>query len=140
MQLYSSLIFQLLTLKTMKIRKICIKTPESTSSSAGGSLMRFVKKIPPCLGCGVPCKDSSICHHCKPNESEIYIKTLEDLSRKQSKFSGFWTQCQRCQVIINFYFYPKFQIKKLTLYFFEGFFTSNCNLFIKGLPNILQKI
>jgi DNA polymerase delta subunit 1 len=76
-------------------RHISIPTPATT-----GGLMRFVKKMPSCLGCGVPvhAEGATVCAHCAPQEASICARAVADAAAKQARFAAFWTQCQRCQV------------------------------------------
>lgn len=60
----------------------------------------FVKKVPSCLGCGVPMQAQSgqaTCIHCRKDESRVYLRIAQEAAASQASFSKFWTQCQRCQ-------------------------------------------
>ncbi|GFR51256.1 hypothetical protein Agub_g13560, partial [Astrephomene gubernaculifera] len=53
-----------------------------------------------CLACKAPlpsgAKDS-LCSHCKPQEAEIYSRTLDTVSELECQYGYLWTACQRCQ-------------------------------------------
>ncbi|PNW88124.1 hypothetical protein CHLRE_01g015250v5 [Chlamydomonas reinhardtii] len=72
----------------------------STPSTAAGGIMRFAKVTMSCLACKAPlpsgCKDS-LCGHCKPQEAEIYSRTLGTVSELEAQYGALWTACQRCQ-------------------------------------------
>ena len=38
----------------------------------------------------------AVCKHCKPKESAIYQKQINQFSLLEEKFARLWTQCQRC--------------------------------------------
>lgn len=77
-------------------RHVMIQTP-----AASGGIMRFVKKTPSCLGCGVPVSSgATVCAGCSHREAEICMGVVTESSAKQAAFSALWTQCQRCQVCL----------------------------------------
>mmetsp|Transcript_11802 Transcript_11802/g.27341 ORF Transcript_11802/g.27341 Transcript_11802/m.27341 type:complete len:510 (-) Transcript_11802:346-1875(-) len=74
-------------------RQICVSTPTN------GGLMKFVKTTLTCLGCRAPLKEgqTTVCDHCKPNESALCRTSIENVNERQDHFGRLWTQCQRCQ-------------------------------------------
>lgn len=82
-------------------RHVSIPTPSLAAEGgpSSSSLMRFVRKTPSCLGCGVPVRreGDAVCEHCGPGQASICAQAVADASAKQARFAAFWSQCQRCQ-------------------------------------------
>eukprot|EP01028_Stygiella_incarcerata_P012084 TRINITY_DN7264_c0_g1_i1.p1 TRINITY_DN7264_c0_g1~~TRINITY_DN7264_c0_g1_i1.p1 ORF type:complete len:1124 (-),score=299.58 TRINITY_DN7264_c0_g1_i1:209-3406(-) len=62
-------------------------------------IMKFAQLGLKCLSCRTPLPKGrkTVCSHCEEKESEMYIRTLSDVRRKEDAFGRLWTQCQRCQ-------------------------------------------
>ena len=63
-----------------------------------GPMMSFVVKQKTCIGCKciVQSKDTkSICFDCEP--SQLYMRQMNVVRRKQREFHNLWTHCQDCQ-------------------------------------------
>jgi DNA polymerase delta subunit 1 len=62
-------------------------------------IMKFAQLSLKCLSCRTPLPKGrkTVCPHCEEMESEMYIRTLSDVRRKEDVFGRLWTQCQRCQ-------------------------------------------
>jgi len=71
------------------------------TTSKAGAMMMFVVKKKTCLGCKCILKGknpkSAVCDKCKAKESQLYMKQLAVVRKKQKAFHRLWTQCQRCQ-------------------------------------------
>jgi len=75
----------------------CVKVSKSTV----GAMFRFTVKKKTCLGCkcSINSKDKSValCPKCKEKESQLYMKQMAVVRKKERAFHVLWTQCQRCQ-------------------------------------------
>lgn len=82
-------------LNGLHTRSITVTTP----SAASGGIMKFAHKRLTCLGCRATlgAGETTVCKHCKPQEGEIYSKSLFSVNDLEAQFSSLWTQCQRCQ-------------------------------------------
>eukprot|EP01083_Nonionella_stella_P014739 41328_1 len=64
--------------------------------------MSFVVKKKTCIGCKCILKNSSkknvaVCNKCKKKESQLYMKQIAIVRKKEKQFHKLWAQCQRCQ-------------------------------------------
>jgi len=69
------------------------------SKSTVGAMFRFTVKKKTCLGCKciVKSKEDTLCAKCKQKESQLYMKQMAVVRKKERAFHVLWTQCQRCQ-------------------------------------------
>nr|CAB3489373.1 unnamed protein product [Digitaria exilis] len=74
-------------------RSVSISTPSNSG------IMKFAKKQLTCLGCKAVISGASqtLCSHCKGRETELYCKTVANVSDLEMLFGRLWTQCQECQ-------------------------------------------
>uniref|UniRef100_T1JE16 DNA polymerase n=1 Tax=Strigamia maritima TaxID=126957 RepID=T1JE16_STRMM len=70
---------------------------KTVAISRAGLMAKFTTKRESCIGCKVALDSGRICNHCKPRESEIFQREIENLDALEEKFSRLWTQCQNCQ-------------------------------------------
>ncbi|KAK7334608.1 hypothetical protein VNO80_26368 [Phaseolus coccineus] len=71
----------------------------SNPSPSNNSILKFFKKDLSCIGCkAVLGKDHhTVCSNCKGRETELYCKTVSQVSELEMLFGRLWTQCQECQ-------------------------------------------
>jgi len=71
------------------------------SKSTVGAMFRFTVKKKTCLGCkciiSSKNKGDTLCPKCKEKESQLYMKQMAVVRKKERAFHVLWTQCQRCQ-------------------------------------------
>ncbi|KAI4310823.1 hypothetical protein MLD38_035775 [Melastoma candidum] len=74
-------------------RSISISTPSNSG------IMKFAQKRSACIGCKALLSNAeqTLCSHCKGRESELYCKTVLQVSQLEELFGRLWTQCQECQ-------------------------------------------
>jgi len=78
------------------------RTIKVTKTSMG-AMFKFAVKKKTCIGCKCILKKadlkegSSVCSKCKSKESQLYMKQMAVVRKKERSFHVLWTQCQRCQ-------------------------------------------
>jgi len=76
------------------------RTIKVTKTSMG-AMFKFAVKKKTCIGCKCILKkadeNSSVCSKCKSKESQLYMKQMAVVRKKERSFHVLWTQCQRCQ-------------------------------------------
>jgi len=66
-----------------------------------GAMFKFAVKKKTCIGCKCVLKGAdakgSVCSKCGPKKSQLFMKQMAVVRKKERLFHVMWTQCQRCQ-------------------------------------------
>jgi DNA polymerase delta subunit 1 len=82
-------------------RSIQVATPRS-----GSGIMKFAKFRLQCIRCRAGINEAelqkrglrgnALCEHCRPFESEAYLRSLKQTAELERQYNALWTQCQEC--------------------------------------------
>lgn len=82
-------------------RSIQVATPRT-----GSGIMKFAKFRLQCIRCRAGINDAelqrrglkgnALCEHCRPFESETFLRSLKQTAELERQYNALWTQCQEC--------------------------------------------